>query len=693
MNTACPTCGATVTFRYDDSFVRVCDSCRNAVLRTDRGVETLGKLADLVPTSSPLELFLEGRYDADGGPAHLGGRGLGFMLIGHAQLRHGAGGTWQEWYAKFDDTRWGWIAEAQGRIYVTFETLGGGTLPTWEQLQPGGVLTLQDGGPRDFTVGERGEAEYLTCEGEIPYRFVPGARYRFADLSDGAGRFATIDYGPVGETRAPVLFLGRQVTLAQLGWDRLAPRAVPAAAVASSRLACPSCDGSIELRAPEHTLRLACPYCDALLDGSSGTFAVLTRLAAAARQQPPIALGRTATFDGVTYTLIGYVRRHALFEHERFPFDEYLLYEPAVGFRWLVESDGHWSFVTTLPPGAVNGPSAAAAVGYGGRWFRVFQRCPLEVASVWGELYWKVAIGETVYGHDFIAPPAMLSCEEGPDEVNWSLSIYKTPAEVARAFDLPRKDLPGPPEGVAPNQPTRRRGLGTISMLALAAIALIALARCNTAANRRVAVEAFEVVDPADPQYDLPAVSVEAPVDRSLEGTLVEGMAQVFFTEPFALAARQNIEIAVDAPLDNEWMFIGLDLVNVETGAFDSFEVDIDRWSGYTDGESWTEGAPSASVFLGAQDGGTYVVRLDVQRGSSRGQRTNKSLSPYLPSRTLTVEIRQDVFRWLHFGMAFGFLGIPALLIGLWSWYYERKRWKDSEFAPAGLGSGGGDDE
>ena len=89
MKVSCPTCGAEVEFRYDDSFVRVCGHCRSAVVRTDRGVETLGKFADLVPIQSALRLFAEGRYGT-----------TGFLLIGMAQLRHAAGGVWQEWYAK-----------------------------------------------------------------------------------------------------------------------------------------------------------------------------------------------------------------------------------------------------------------------------------------------------------------------------------------------------------------------------------------------------------------------------------------------------------------------------------------------------------------------------------------------------------------------------------------------------------------
>ena len=175
MKVACPTCGADVDFRYDDSFVRVCGSCRAAVLRGDRGAETLGTVADLAPTASPLALFADGSY-----------QGLGFMLVGRAQYKHPAGGVWDEWYAKLDDGTWGWLAEAQGRFYLTFETVGAGEPPSWDAVFPGASVQLQDDGARLFTVGERGAASLAGAEGEIPFRFVPGASFQIADLESGA---------------------------------------------------------------------------------------------------------------------------------------------------------------------------------------------------------------------------------------------------------------------------------------------------------------------------------------------------------------------------------------------------------------------------------------------------------------------------------------------------------------------------
>src|SRR5262249_58727600 len=102
----CPTCGAEVEFRYDDSFVRVCNHCRSAVVRTDRGVETLGRFADLVPIASPLRLFAEGRYGS-----------MGFLLIGMAQLRHPAGGVGQGGDAQVARGQGGWVFQAPGAVY------------------------------------------------------------------------------------------------------------------------------------------------------------------------------------------------------------------------------------------------------------------------------------------------------------------------------------------------------------------------------------------------------------------------------------------------------------------------------------------------------------------------------------------------------------------------------------------------
>src|SRR5215207_8791431 len=98
--------------------------------------------------------------------------------------------------------------------------------------------------------------------------------------------------------------------------------------------------------------------------------------------------GRQGRVRGAGVHLIGYMVRSVEFEGVRYFWQEYLLYEPAVGFRWLVESDGHWSYVTPVPPGEVSesGPRAT----HGGRSFKMFQDAVARVEYVEGEFYWRV---------------------------------------------------------------------------------------------------------------------------------------------------------------------------------------------------------------------------------------------------------------------------------------------------------------
>jgi hypothetical protein len=62
-------------------------------------------------------------------------------------------------------------------------------------------------------VAEAGQAAYFAAEGEIPFRLTPNEEYQYADLSNAAGEFGTLDFSE----DAPLFYLGHETTLAQLG--------------------------------------------------------------------------------------------------------------------------------------------------------------------------------------------------------------------------------------------------------------------------------------------------------------------------------------------------------------------------------------------------------------------------------------------------------------------------------------------
>ena len=334
----CPACGAPVSFKTGSSIVVVCDQCQSVVARTDRALEDLGKVAEIVDTGSPLALGLKGTNHH-----------VSFELTGRAQLGHEAGGKWDEWYAAFADGRWGWLAEAQGRFYLTFELSfpERGSLPSFEALQLGHpVAAIPLSVP--LVVAEKGQARTISAKGEIPWRVVPNETYAYADLSGPGQSFATIDYS---ET-PPLVFVGKEVTLAELGLAGKAAAEQETKHTTAAQLSCPNCGGPLELHAPDKSERVTCPNCSSLLDIHQGQLKFFQALKPGAFQ-PSIPLGSVGEFKEGKLTVIGFVTRSVTFDQTYYWF-EYLLYNPQLGFRWLVQSDDQWSYVKSVPLGEVS---------------------------------------------------------------------------------------------------------------------------------------------------------------------------------------------------------------------------------------------------------------------------------------------------------------------------------------------------
>ena len=451
----CPACGAIVAFHVSSSLVTICEYCHSAIARGDKQLEDLGKVADLVDTESPLRLGAQG---------HLGNKS--YEIVGRVQYQHPAGGVWDEWYLSLGGDRWGWLAEAQGRFYVTYSVplRGSAAVPTFDEVEVGSAYNL---GPKIgvLEVGEKNVGTAASAEGEIPWQFRPGAAMRFVDLYGAEGAFATLDYSEA-ETQ---IFLGNEMSLADLG---LAPGTAvedrPAKTVKGLQLNCPKCGGPLALHAPDEARRVTCPNCQALLDVSQGNLRYLSTLNAS-RVQPLIPLGTTGTIFGASLTVIGFVVRSVTEEGIVYRWQEYLLYNPTVGFRWLVHSDDHWNFVSPVSPGEVDDRGGTAT--YGGWTFRLFQQGVATVRVVLGEFYWKVEVGEQVKSRDFVAPPTMLSFETSESEENISLGVYQPPEAIEAAFGV--KNLRRP-WSVAPNQPgPRLRRVWTIGITCAALLIIL----------------------------------------------------------------------------------------------------------------------------------------------------------------------------------------------------------------------------
>ena len=623
---SCPSCGAPVVFQLGTSLLRVCEHCGVALVRKGVDLAQYGRVAELIPTPSVLKLGIEGGYE--GAPR--------FTLVGRLQLDYGAG-TWDEWLMGFDNDSWAWLSESQGRFHY-MASVAVPPLPRFSEIRVGQTIDAGEAGV--FVASEVREARFMSAAGELPFDIEPGQLLRYVDLSGPGGQFGTIDYG-TGDTVA-ALYVGREVTLDEIGIREIVPEEERLARVQAKNLSCPQCGGPIEIRQPDKAQRIACSYCGSLLDATR-ELAVLEATQAPGFK-PDIPLGATGRLDDVTWTVIGAMERSVTVEGTRYPWREYLLYEATHGFRWLVEAKGHWSFVRPLNAGDVRG---RATPFHAGTTYQHFQSGRATVDHVLGEFYWAVARGDQTKTDDYIAPPHMLSREEDEGrEITWSHGTYKEPKEIEEAFGLagrlPRR------QGVGPHQPSPWTGrvgkLWAQAILASAAMFAVYLVLWFASFGR-----VFE---------QNVAVPQEA-VSGSPEAA--------HFTEPFELKGSGNVQVRVRAPVNNSWLYVDGALINEDTGALDEFDVEVSYYYGSDSDGSWSEGGQSSTTYIGSVPPGRYILRLAPQWPPGTG------------APAYEVSVRRRVPRFLYL--------LAAILVlyiwpGMAAWQASRfhiERWSESD--------------
>jgi hypothetical protein len=623
----CPNCGGQVEFRAGSSLLAICAHCSSAVARIGDDItelEVLGKVAPLADLGSPISVGISGRY-----------RGAPFRVAGQVQLDHGAG-PWNEWYVVFDDETWGWIAEAQGRVYFTTGKDVPG-LPPYGRASPGTKLRVAS---FTLTVAERKRATFRTGSGELPFRVEPGKTFRYVDVQGPGGVFGTIDYGDGDEAQA--IFLGEELEYDAI-FDRSVLSEVKAGEALGHAMNCPSCGAAVELMAPNEAMRVTCRSCDSLLDASRGTELHLLSSAKRRGPDPIIPLSSVGTFDGTKYTVFGFLVRSVTVDGVRYTWEEYLLHAKGKGYRWLVFSNNHWTFVD--PVNAADVEEGGRRLRHAGLTYRHFQSASAMVEHLRGEFYWKVEVGERAGTIDYVCPPFMLTKEVTSDEVNWSRGRYLEKADVERAFRLERPLRR--PFGVAPNMPNRH-GPALRTMMRLGAVFSVAL--LAVAGGMAACSDDVRVVD------------LEVPLAGSAPLGAVSATGAMVTTEAFEIGRSSNLEIRVSSDVRyGGWLYVGGKLINESLNEIRPFGATV----------RMVEGKAIRTIHLGELSSGKYVMQLVPEWRVGIDQ---------VPTR-MKIEARRDVFVGSHAATFIALLWVLPLLQGVRYSSFEKQRWSESDHA------------
>ena len=400
-------------------------------------------------------------------------------------------------------------------------------------------------------------------------------------------------------------------------------------------LRCANCGAPWTRRGFATTRNFVCEHCGAIIDGSSGKWLVAQKVEGAYEALPRWPLGTRCKLDGLTWELIGWMRRAAHVAGRRYPWEEHLLYNPYYGFRYLIHQDGHWVLVEPLDGAPHATPSSAQ---HGRELYRHFSTAEASVEEVVGEFPWEVRRGDTVTASDFVDPPRILSCEESAGEVNWSRGRYLTPAEVKAAFGSePQKTRS--PKGIHPCQPNPDKVLARWMGAALLAGLLLWLLLSGVYFTTRRSKPVW--------------TGAVGPEEGSVELDLGD-------------AALSTLEFRASAPVDNSWTYLSMMLIGPTGQSEVGREVGLEV--SYYHGSDWSEGSRSTNEVLGQIPGGKYVLQWRQDPGS-------------LYKGPVQLEVRRDVALWRYPVCSFLWLfTIPGFVL-LRSHLFEKKRWEESDHA------------
>ncbi len=425
---------------------------------------------------------------------------------------------------------------------------------------------------------------------------------------------------------------------------------------------CPSCGAGVVLRAVGQSVTAVCGSCSAIIDSSNENYQVIEKATKATKRQPLIPLGQRGSLKGVVWEVIGFVAK--IDGTGIYSWNEYLLFNPMRGFRWLTEFDGHWNYVLTTKekPTAhaqwIHGSDRQRRVKYLDKEYSLFHKGTAKVTYVIGEFYWRVHVGETVTVEDYVNPPEILSCETSKDEVIWSLGEYVDAASVRKAFQI--KEVMPAQIGVAPNQISTIADVSSYSLkywgIFLAILFVVQMKALISAKGETVYAGEFSF-SPMDTER------LRVSPQFELKGGL------------------SNVELTAYAKIGNTWLEVQSDLVNDDNGTVYEIEQGIEYYHGYDSDGAWTEGSYVATTIVSSIPPGRYHLNVEAS-GPALPVPVASLTNGYQPPLQLRMTVRRDVVTWSNFLWACLFLSAYPIIAWWRNRSFEMSRWSQSDFSP-----------
>lgn len=250
---------------------------------------------------------------------------------------------------------------------------------------------------------------------------------------------------------------------------------------------------------------------------------------------------------------------------------------------FLSESDGHWVFIRQLETAFKESKFYADFDGHKYRWY---ETTPCTVYAAAGYFEDKLNFGLANY-KEYVNGTEMISREQFGNSPQYFRGSHISRSAIKKAFGI--KDLPFR-TGIGIVQPFFFNIRQCINIMAVTAllICLLQLYVMTSRNNQTIFEQAINFADVNDKEL---------------------------VSESFNLSGGSApLKIHLYSNVDNSWANVGLGLVNEKTNEVIYATKDIEEYSGFEDGESWTEGSQSEDFNLCGIPQGKYHFLISAEK-------------------------------------------------------------------------------
>lgn len=623
----CPGCRNPVTFRSVYTNTKQCPYCNTILQRYE--VQDTARKTELIAANRPFSNLIAigamGRYE-----------NKDFEVIGAAYCD----------MERFYNNRWT-ILFSDGNIALLTETLGFYAIQKpikvdypakLSQLNgmDNGLETVELFPGSKMRVFDKAKSENSFYSGEISWPDADG-QLSITELADiNNRRIEVVEYAKNQfEIYDITYLLLEELSLTNPFYNKATP----------ATHTCTKCGKSITIKNPLYTQYCMCPSCNTLCRFRRG-IGLVSKDKKLKPLTPQIPLGSKGKIDGIEYEMTGAIKKYESGSIET-TWTEYALFNEERGFAFISEYNGHFILLKEVKRGFPY-PNYSKEIIVDDENYVLFNEYSFDFVAATGEFHTSFNKG-AVKAKEYISPPEMYVVERNDNkEITWYKGDHISSADIFRAFNLPAEAMPRA-YGIGPLQPMK----GYINMLLLRNMGLIAFAVF-------FAVQTFFSANAKDEVV----FSRVFTVDDSIG-------SKGIVTNSFELKpSSSNLQFLISAPVSNSWFNADITLVNEKTGKEYSLDKGVEFYSGYSDGEAWTEGSTEEEAMLSSVPGGSY--HLNIFPSSGGGRQVN----------SFSLTARNDVPMWRNFFIIVGILALFPIVQWLRMQAFERMRWNNSPHNP-----------